>query len=91
MKHHEKKLTFSAKRVSLLGVLAALALRLLFPALHDNAARMAACAAGINGAGSRIETMGGALTQHGLTDAIVCAFDAVWSGEAYPVGRIDKG
>ena len=35
--------------------------------------------------------MGGALAQHGLTDAIVCAFDAVWSGEAYPVGRIDKG
>lgn len=73
------------------AVLAALALRLLFPALHDNAARMAACAAGIDGAGARIETMGGALTEYGLTDAIVCAFDAVWSGEAYPVGRIDKG
>ncbi len=73
------------------AVLAAFALRLLFPALHDNAARMAACATGIDGAGARIETMGGVLAQHGLTDAIVCAFDAVWSGETYPVGRIDKG
>ena len=72
-------------------VLAALALRLLFPVLHDNAAQMAAGAVGMDGAGERIETMGGALTQYGLTDAIVCAFDAVRSGEAYPVGRIDKG
>lgn len=78
-------------KAALGAVFAALALRLLFPALHDGAARLAERTAGAGGARARIETMGGGLTEYGLTDAIVCAFDAAWSGEAYPAGRICKG
>lgn len=72
-------------------VLTALALRVLFPTLHDGATRLASCAAGINGAYSRIETMGGSLAEYGLADTIVLAFDAAWSGEAHPAVRIEKG
>ena len=72
-------------------VLTALALRVLFPTLHDGVTRLASCAAGINGAYSRIETMGGGLTEYGLADTIVHAFDAVWSGEVHPAVLIEKG
>jgi len=75
----------------LCAVLSALALKLLFPAAKDTAARLAACAAGIENPGARIETMGEGLAEYGLTDTIVCAFDAVRSGGAYPVGRMEKG